>query len=131
MPTLQKFEDMEIWQRARKLAARVYDCTKLRDFAKDFGLKDQIRRAAISVMSNVAEGFDRSGNREFVQFLTVAKGSVGELRSQLYIALDQKYIGQSEFDLIARETEEIGRMIVGFIKYLQKSTIRGSKFKTD
>lgn len=129
MATIHRFEELEIWKRARALSKRIYDCTKLREFAKDFGLKDQIRRAAISVMSNVAEGFDRSGNREFIQFLTVAKGSGAELRSQLYVALDQAYISAKEFESLSRESEEIGKMITGFIKYLQRSPVRGSKFK--
>lgn len=129
MATIYKFEDLEIWKRSRALTKRIYDCTKLREFSKDFGLKDQIRRAAISVMSNIAEGFDRSGNREFIQFLTVAKGSVAEARSQLYIAVDQDYIATKEFDYLSRESEEIAKVITSFIKYLQRSPVRGSKFK--
>lgn len=80
-------------------------------------------------MSNIAEGFDRSGNQEFVQFLAIAKGSVAEVRSQLYIALDQAYVTKDVFASLAKESDEIGRMIIGFIKYLKSSGIRGSKFK--
>jgi len=107
----------------------IYECTKGREFAKDFALKDQIRRASISAMSNVAEGFDRSGNQEFIQFLTIAKGSLGEIRSRLYVALDQLYINSVTFNALAKETDEIGRMIIAFMKYLKTSGYRGSKFK--
>lgn len=92
MATIKHFEDIEAWQRARELTKLIYKVTRKRKFAQDYGLVNQIRRAAISVMSNIAEGFDRSGSREFIHFLTIAKGSVAELESQLYIALDNEYI---------------------------------------
>jgi four helix bundle protein len=87
------------------------------------------RRACVSVMSNIAEGFERDGRGEFVQFLSVAKGSLGELRSQLYIAVDQRYIDQSEFQSLSGQCSEIGRMIAGLIEYLRSSTIKGGKYK--
>jgi four helix bundle protein len=88
---VKNFEDLNVWKQARQLTQEVYRLTKTEKFLKDFGLRDQIRRAAISVMSNIAEGFERGGNQEFVQFLYVAKASCGEVRSQLYVALDQGY----------------------------------------
>ncbi|MBI2175020.1 MAG: four helix bundle protein [Candidatus Omnitrophica bacterium] len=92
--TIKYFEDLEVWKEARQLARRVYQITQDTAFSRDFGLRDQIRRAAVSVMSNIAEGFERGGYQEFTQFLYVARGSCGEVRSQLYVALDQGYIGQ-------------------------------------
>jgi len=92
MATFKKFEDITAWQKARELTRLVYEITKNGNFSKDFSLRDQIRRASVSIMSNIAEGFDRGGRKEFIQYLSIAKGSVGEVKSQLYTALDQKYI---------------------------------------
>jgi four helix bundle protein len=92
--TFKSFEEINAWQKARELTRRVYQISGEGQSARDFGLRDQMRRACISIMSNIAEGYERSGTKEFVQFLSVAKGSVGEVRSQLYVALDQKYISQ-------------------------------------
>src|SRR4030042_2477670 len=86
------FEDLEVWKTARELTNRIYGITANGSFSKDYGLRDQIRRAAVSVMSNIAEGYERGGNQELIQFLSVAKGSSGEARSQLYIAMDQAYL---------------------------------------
>ena len=83
MPTIYKFEDMEVWQNARSLTKKIYICSSNGKFSKDFGLRDQIRRASVSIMSNIAEGFERGSNKEFIQFLFIAKGSAGEVRSQL------------------------------------------------
>ena len=91
---IQNFEDLEIWKEARRLTQTIYQLTRDSRFAKDFGLRDQIRRAAISIMSNISEGFERGGNQEFIQFHYVAKGSCGEVRSQLYVALDQEYVDE-------------------------------------
>ncbi len=87
MSTLKSFEEIESWQKARELTRKVYTVSNQGAFTKDFGLRDQIRRASVSIMSNIAEGFERDGNREFLQFLTVAKGSSGEVRAQLYLLL--------------------------------------------
>jgi four helix bundle protein len=92
MPTIQRFEDIEAWKSGRKLRHEVYRLTRLKMFSADFALVSQIRRAAISVTSNIAEGFEREGNREFIQFLSQAKGSAGEIQDQLYAALDEGYI---------------------------------------
>ncbi|MDX1946377.1 MAG: four helix bundle protein [Pirellulaceae bacterium] len=129
MAKIERFEDIEAWKRARELTRKIYACTKLREFSRDFGLKDQIRRASVSTMSNVGEGFERGGNQEFQQFLAIAKGSNGEVRSQLYVALDQGYISQERFNELYADAMSISRLIAGFIRYLQQSELRGSKFK--
>lgn len=95
MANIERFEDVVAWQKGRELVRVIYRLTKLTEFSKDFALRDQIRRAAISITSNIAEGFERGGTREFIQFLGHAKGSCGELRSQLYIALDETYLTTS------------------------------------
>ena len=98
-------------------------------FAKDFGLRDQIQRAAVSIMSNIAEGFERSGSGEFAQFLSIAKGSTGEVRSQLYVALDQEYVTQAEFERLIAGVNETARMISGLMSYLRGSAIKGVKYR--
>ncbi|HEX9829617.1 MAG TPA: four helix bundle protein [Bacteroidota bacterium] len=98
-------------------------------FSKDFPLRDQIRRAGVSVMSNIAEGFDRGGTKEFVQFLSIAKGSVGEIKSQLYIALDQRYFDEQVFKETSSNADEVGKMIAGLMRYLQQTKVKGSKYK--
>jgi four helix bundle protein len=127
MAKVKHFEDIESWRKARHLARNVYRVTVTGAFAKDFGLRDQIRRAAVSILSNIAEGFERGGDKEFIQFLSVAKGSAGELRAQLYVALDQAYITQPTFDALFSEAVEISRLISGFMRYLKQSELRGSK----
>jgi four helix bundle protein len=129
MATIKKFEDLQIWQLARELSKAVFELTMKESFAKDFRFRDQIRAAAGSVMDNIAEGFERSGQFEFINFLSIAKGSSGEVRSQLYRAFDQEYIPESLLkDLINRYTN-LAEQIAGFIKYLNKSEVRGQKFK--
>src|SRR5947209_8459252 len=127
--TIRRFEEIEAWKESRLLTRAIYDCSAAGAFSKDFPLRDQMRRAAVSVLSNIAEGFERGGDREFVQFLSIAKGSSGELRAQLYIALDQGYITPERFDVLYGQTVKISRLIAGLILYLQESTLRGSKFK--
>src|SRR5580765_4245238 len=97
MAKFSRFEDIDAWKKARALSKEIYLITKNGEFAHDFALRDQIRRAAISVLSNIAEGFERGGDKEFRQFLATAKGSVGEVRSQLYIALDAEYLTENQF----------------------------------
>jgi four helix bundle protein len=92
MATIERYEDIQGWQRARELTKFIYAITKQEALARDFSLKDQIRRAAVSVMSNIAEGFERGGRAEFIQFLSIAKSSAAEVQSQLYVALDQEYV---------------------------------------
>ncbi len=129
MAKIATFEELEGWQRARELNRAVYDCSGSGRFAKDFALRDQIRRAAVSVMSNVAEGFERSGDREFLQFLAVAKGSCGEVRAQLYVALDQGYVSDQEFAKVSRIAIDTSRLIAGLIRYLRQSDLKGSKYR--
>ena len=129
MAAIQRFEDLEAWKIAREVTKEIYRISKNELFVRDFGLRDQICRASVSIMSNVAEGFERDGNKEFLNFLSISKGSCGEVRSQLYVALDQKYISEAEFNLIYGKTTENSRVISGLIKYLQQSELRGNKFK--
>jgi four helix bundle protein len=129
MAKIERFEDMTSWQKARELNRLVYDATRKGAFAKDFGLRDQIRRASVSVMSNLAEEFERGGDREFIQFLSNAKGSCGEVRCQLYAALDEKYLSETEFRELYERSQEISRLISSFMAYLQQSELRGNKFK--
>lgn len=127
--TVKYFEDLEVWKEARHLSRQVYQITQEAEFSRDFGLKDQIRRAAVSVMSNIAEGFERGGNREFIQFLYIARGSCGEVRSQLYVAIDQGYIGQGAFDGIMKSSRRLSVMMSNFVDYLRNSSMKGQKFK--
>ena len=129
MAKVKKFEDIQSWKKARSLTKEIYKATLKTAFSKDFGLSDQIRRAAVSILSNIAEGFERGGDKEFIQFLAIAKGSAGELRAQLYIALDQRYLSQPEFEKLVQEATEISRLISGFMKYLRQSELSGSKFR--
>ena len=129
MTVLRRFEDIEAWQKARQLSNRVYEYTKKDDFKKDYGLCDQIRRAAVSVMSNIAEGFDRGGNKEFIQFLFIAKGSTSEVESQLYVALDNNYITREQFTEIKTLAKDVKSLLSGFIRYLKKTEMKGYKFK--
>jgi four helix bundle protein len=126
---IKKFEDLESWRKARELTNTVYAATATGRFTRDFGLKDQIRRASISILSNIAEGFERSGDKEFLQFLAVAKGSCGEVRAQLYIAVDQGYLSQELFMSLSEKTHEISRLISGLMKYLSQSELKGSKYR--
>jgi len=128
MARLERFEDIEAWKKARELIRSVYQITATGEFRRDFGLRDQIRRAAVSVLSNIAEGFERDGNKEFLQFLSLAKGSCGEVRAQLYVAIDQAYIKDSQFQELFDQTMQVSRLIAGLIKYLQQSEMRGHKY---
>lgn len=129
MATIEKFEDIEAWQKARELTREVYAASNTGLFAKDYGLRDQIRRAAVSIMANIAEGFERGGDKEFGQFIAQAKGSSAEVRAQLYVALDQGYIDKLAFDRLAELTIQINRMLAGLMKYLRNSEFKGSKYK--
>ncbi len=122
------FEDLEIWKMARELTKLIYFITNNEKLSKDFGLKEQIRRASVSIMSNIAEGFERGGNQEFIQFLYIAKGSCAEVRCQLYILLDEGYISKDQFEKISAMTKKISIMLSNFIKYLKKSGMKGEKY---
>src|SRR5262245_48648703 len=123
---IERFEDIASWQKARELTRLVYQNSRTGSFAHDFGLRDQMRQASVSIMSNVAEGFERGGDNEFRQFLSTAKGSCGEVRSQLYVALDQDYPPRPAFDQMYQMTMEISRLTSGFMRYLATSELRGS-----
>ncbi len=118
--TITSFEEIESWQMARKLTNSVYEITNEHLFSKDFGLKDQIRRASGSIMHNIAEGFDAGSNREFFRFLHYSKRSATEVQSELYLALDQNYIDQSKFEELYKQAKQIRKKIAGFIKYLKQ-----------
>ena len=118
MSTISRFEDIEAWKTARLLTNLVYDLTDQGAFARDYGLKDQIRRAAVSVMSNIAEGFESRTQALFLDFLGRAKGSAGEVRCQLYIALDRAYIDQVQFDAGYELCDKVSRQLYRFMKYL-------------
>ena len=126
MNKAQRFEDLIAWQKARDLTKKIYQITNQGGFKSDFGLRDQIRRAAVSVMSNIAEGFDRAGRAEFHQFLVVAKGSCAEVRSQLYVALDAGYITDSVFKDVVNLAEEVNRIINGLRASVSKQRSKGS-----
>lgn len=119
MAKIEKFEDIEAWQMARKLSRAIYVASSKGEFARDLGLRNQIRRATVSVMSNIAEGFDRGGKRELIQFLFIAKGSAAEVQAQLYVALDAGYLNQGQFQELYSLAGDAGRLIGGFIRYLK------------
>jgi four helix bundle protein len=129
MATFRRFEQIEAWQKARELTNDIYSVTKRGLFSKDFELRAQIRSASVSIMSNIAEGFERNGTAEFVQFLAIAKGSAAEVASQLYVALDQQYIDTEEFDRLSALTTETGRKIGSLMSYLRRSGIKAAKFR--
>ncbi len=128
MATFKSFEDIEAWQMARELSMNIYALTVVGNFSKDYSLKDQINRSAGSTMDNIAEGFERGGNREFIQFLAIAKGSVGEVRSQLYRAKDRHYIEDENFNQLFGKALVISKLITSLMKYLQQSDFKGMKF---
>lgn len=126
----KSFEDLPVWQKARELVKYIYRITKKEAISKDFSLVDQIRRSSTSVMNNIAEGFERGSNAEFIQFLYISKGSAGEARTQLYIALDQEYITQEEFRKGYELCIDVAGQLSGLIDYLKGSRMKGEKFKT-
>lgn len=129
MAKIDRFQDLEGWKMARKITKEIYEISKQEKFSRDFALCNQIRRASISILSNIAEGFERNGDKEFLQFLSIAKASCAEVHAQLYVALDQNYIDDKKFVETAEDLEETSRIIGGLMKYLRQSDLRGSKFK--
>ena len=119
MAKAERFEDLSVWQTSRKVVSIIYHVTAVGVFSRDFSLRDQIRRAAVSVPSNIAEGFSRHSNKEFIQYLFIAKGSAAEVQSQLYVALDLAYISQEQFDEIYKQLETVAKQISRFITYLK------------
>ena len=122
MAKIERFEDLQSWQKERKLANVVYDLTDQGNFAKDFELRNQIRRASGSTMHNIVEGFDAGTNPEFIRFLRMARRSASEIQSQLYFALDRKYIKEDDLKLAYDLATEVKRLVNGMIGYLKKST---------
>lgn len=129
MPTFTRFDEIEAWQKARELTREVYAVSSNGVFSKDFGLRDQIRRAGVSTMANIAEGFERDGTAEFIQFLAIAKGSAAEVISHMYVAFDQRYVAEAEFNRLNALATEVSRMIAALMHYLRRSGTKGLKFK--
>ena len=129
MATIQSFEDLKVWQKARLFCTEVFSITSISNLSKDFGLKDQINRSSGSIMDNIAEGFGRKGNLEFINFLTYSNGSACECKSQLYRAYDRNYITEEKRKELSDLADEIIKMITSLIAYLGGSELRGMKFK--
>ena len=128
MATFRSFEDITAWQAARELARNLHAVTRCGTFARDRSLVDQMTRA-VSIMSNIAEGFERGGRKEFIQYVSIAKGSSGELRSQLYVALDRRHISEAAFTELRNGALQASRLIAGLINYLRNSEVKGVKYK--
>ena len=127
---IKHFEDLEIWKEARCLTKEIYRLTSGPKFSKDYSFCGQIKSAAVSAMSNIAEGFERAGNQEFCQFLYVAKGSCGEVRAQLYVAVDQGYISAKESEELLNSFKRLSSMIGSLINYLKRSGMKGAKYNS-
>ena len=129
MATFKSFEDMEVWQKARLLCTKVYSIIITTNLAKDYKLRDQINGSSGSIMDNIAEGFGRGGNQEFIQFLEISHGSACECQSQLYRILDRTYINKTLFDELFLLCSDIRKMIIGLIHYIQRTNLKGVKYK--
>lgn len=129
MATFNKFEDILAWQKARMLCKLINSYTQNELFSRDFKLISQIKSSSGSAMDNIAEGFERGGNKEFIQFLFISKASAGETRSQLYRAIDNEYISKEEFQKAYKLAEEVSKLVAGLINHLKSSEIKGDKFK--
>ena len=128
MATFSSFEEIEAWKLSRVLANKIYKVSMDGSFSRDYKLKDQINGSSGSVMDNIAEGFERDGTREFIQFLAIAKGSIGETRSQLYRALDREHISKEQFEELKNESLIISKKISSLIKYLNNTNLKGTKY---
>lgn len=129
MATIKRFEDIEAWKKARILCNEIGKLICEGEFARDYKLREQLNASSGSIMDNIAEGFERDGRKEFIQFLSFAKGSCGETRSQLYRALDRKYISKEEFEELYNEVFTISKLVSGLMTYLKNTEFSGSKFK--
>ncbi len=123
MATFKRFEDIQAWQKARQVTRLVYEVTANKNFAKDYGLRDQIRRASVSIMANIAEGFGRHSDKEFANFLNIAHGSASEVQSHLYVALDLNYIDQNSFKHLFDLLDEVSRMTLALCQHLRNSRL--------
>ncbi len=128
MASFERFEDLDIWKLSKDVANQVYDVTSTGKFSQDYVLRDQVRRAVVSIFSNIAEGFERNGNKEFLQFLSIAKASCGEVRAQLIFANDRDYISSEQYEALVKNLVSLSSQIGGFIKYLRQSDLKGMKF---
>ncbi|MCB0494330.1 MAG: four helix bundle protein [Cyclobacteriaceae bacterium] len=128
MGTFKSFEEIQAWQNARTLADKIYNLTLEGTFARDYKLRDQINGSSGSIMDNIAEGYERGGTREFIQFLSISKGSAGETRSQLYRAFDRKHISKEQFQELKEETLQISKQLSSLMKYLKGSGLKGTKY---
>ena len=126
--SVRRFEDFAVWQQAREFVQLVYQQTRRGEFAKDFGLKDQLQRAAVSITSNIAEGYERNSNKELLRFLYIAKGSAGEVRSQLYNASDVGYIDGTDVKDLMERIQQISAGIYNWITSIQKSEFNGIRY---
>ena len=131
MSEIHKIEDLRVWQNARVLCKIIYTLTHKEDFEKDFRFVQQIRAAAGSIMDNIAEGFGRGGNKEFLQFLTIARGSIQEVLSQLYRAFDVGYITEDELEVVKQNVNSTAIMIHNLMEIIKKSDMKGSKYNTE
>jgi four helix bundle protein len=129
MSKVSRFEDLEVWQEARAFAKKVFHLTHEPAFPKDYGYIGQINNAAGSIMDNIAEGFERNGRKEFVQFLSISKGSAGEVRSQIYRGFDRNYFSEPVFRELYDDTEKISKRLSAFISTINNSLHPGAKFK--
>lgn len=120
------FESLAVWQKSRELTKLIYEITSESAWSRDYGLRDQIRRASVSIMSNIAEGFERQGDTEFAHFLSMAKGSAGEVRAQLYVAVDVKYLDDAVFGKLHAAATEVSRMLSGLAAYLREGKLRAT-----
>ena len=126
---IERFEELDVWKEARELCVVIKEITSTEGFSKDFRFRDQIRASSGSIMDNIAEGFERDGRKEFIQFLSIAKGSCGETRSQCYRALDYSYISKETFDQLLDKSIKLSKRISSFITYLKNSEIKGTKYQ--
>ncbi len=125
MASFERFEDLDIWKLSKDVANQVYDVTSTGKFSQDYVLRDQVRRAVVSIFSNIAEGVERNGNKEFLQFLSIAKASCGEVRAQLIFANDRDYISSEQYEALVKNLVSLSSQIRGFIKYLKQSDLKG------
>ena len=131
MGTIGKFEDLLVWQKARDLCREIFQIASAGSFSRDFKLKDQILASSGSIMDNIAEGFGRGGNGEFIHFLGIAAGSTAEVKSQLYRAIDRGHIDERKLRELILTVDDISNMLGSLIRYLKQSKLKGQKFKTD